>query len=256
MNVLTHALRRFWWVVAIGLVAAAAAAYFMIKNEAVEYQASARLLVTSVEGPYFRTSIRREEELPSGSETSAPNTVTRLSAPDVRTLVQAANLYPLLVESDEVARLRAEMFGELPGTVTARAIGATVTLNRFEPGEVPVITVSGVASRPRQAIELTQSTVEAFESWIAQEQDRAGIPEDERILIQELQVPTRAAETGGESMALPVLVAVAVAVAFGALAILLDRIFPRRRTGRGQPEPIIAERIEADEEPIEELTAH
>lgn len=241
----------------IGLVVAAGAAYYMVKNETVEYQTSARLLVTSNEGPYIRTSLKLVEELPSDAgDTTPPRTVTRVVDPDVRTLVQAANLYPLLIESDAVAQLRTEMFGDLPGSVTAKAIGATVTVNRFEPGEIPVIEIIGTAPRPRQAIDVTQATAEAFMSWIAQEQDRAGIEENERILIEELRVPTSAGSSGDKSLALPALVGVAVAIVFGGLAVLLDRIVPRRRSRRGPPEPVLAERIDADEEPIEELTAH
>jgi capsular polysaccharide biosynthesis protein len=235
------ALRRFWWLVVIGALAGAAAGYFIAKRENPTYQASATILITSSEGPYFRTSIARADEVPA-NPTAGDTTLLRVSEPDTRTLVAAANLYPLLIESDAVSQVRKEMFGPLRGEVTARAIGSTVTVNRFEPGEIPVVEISSTAARPRDAVELTRATTTAFVSWIQREQDTAGIAADSRILIQQLTVPERATAADGGSLALPVLGGAAIFIASIGLVILLDRIVPRRRaTWRAAvpPEPSV-----------------
>jgi hypothetical protein len=74
------ALRRFWWVLALGLGIAALAAILSIyrvdvlsasveKRDQVTYTAAARLLVTSAEAPYFRTTVPREVVTEGGAGT-------------------------------------------------------------------------------------------------------------------------------------------------------------------------------------------
>ena len=129
-NQYVRALRRFWWLLVLGLgiaaVAAIAAVYridfFSVppsleKRAQVTYTASARLLVTSSEAPYFRTTVTRELSTDEGASTQE-----YAGAPDIGTLISTANLYPILIESDEVQQLRQEMAGPLPGAITTRAI--------------------------------------------------------------------------------------------------------------------------------------
>ncbi len=68
---------------------------------------------------------------------------------------------------------------------------------------------------------------------MSREQNKAGIDVKQRILIQELEAPTEAAPTGGGGIGLPVLAMLAILTAFGAGAIMLDRLYPRAR-GRGR----------------------
>ena len=77
------ALRRFWWVLAIGAVVAAGIAFLMVytvdggklaKREQPVYTAVARLFVTSGEAPYLRTTVPRYTDVPigtAGSQTDA-----------------------------------------------------------------------------------------------------------------------------------------------------------------------------------------
>ena len=62
---------------------------------------------------------------------------------------------------------------------------------------------------------------------MSREQNRAGIDVKQRILIQELEAPTDAVPTGGGGIGLPVLAMLAILTAFGAGAIMLDRLYPR-----------------------------
>ena len=73
---------------------------------------------------------------------------------------------------------------------------------------------------------LAESTATAFDRYIRLEQNRAGISQEERILIQVLQAPRGAFATGGASYGIPVLVTLALMAAFGLLAVALDQLFP------------------------------
>ena len=232
------ALRRFWWVVAIGAFVAALIAFLMVytvddgklaKREKPVYTAVARLFVTSGEAPYLRTSVPRYTDVPIGTSetqtTSRPLTQV-LDSPDTRTLVAATNVYPLLIESDDVARLREDLYGQLPGTVTAQAIFSGATATRYQPSEIPVIELFATSDNPRDSIALAAATSKSFRTWMTREQNRAGIDVKQRILIQELEAPTDAVASGGGGIGLPVLAMLAILTAFGAGAIMLDRLYP------------------------------
>lgn len=235
------ALRRFWWVLAIGGVVAVAAAVLMVykvdsvappklsAREKPTYTSEVRLFVTSGEAPYLRTSVPRFTEVPIGTdgETTSRPVQQILDAPDVKTLVDAANVYPLFIVSDDVARVRTQLYGDLPGEVSAQAIFASATAARYQPSQIPVIELFATAGSEDDAIALAAATSKAFRQWMSREQQRAGIGPKQRILIQELEAPTDAVATGGGGISLPVLAMLAILTAFGAGAIMLDRMYPR-----------------------------
>ena len=233
------ALRRFWWVLAVGAVFAAGIAFLMVytyqdgklvKREKPVYTAVARLFVTSGEAPYLRTTVPRYTDVPigtGGSQTTSRPLTQVLDAPDTRTLVAATNVYPLLIESDDVARLRTTLYGDLPGEVTAQAIFSGATATRYQASEIPVIELFATAGKPDDAIALASATSKTFRRWMSREQNRAGIDVKQRILIQELEAPADAVPTGGGGIGLPILAMLAILTAFGAGAIMLDRLYPR-----------------------------
>src|SRR4030095_11625327 len=70
------ALRRFWWVGAIGAIVASVIAFLLVytfqdgklvKREQPVYTAVARLFVTSGEAPYLRTTVPRYTDVPIGT---------------------------------------------------------------------------------------------------------------------------------------------------------------------------------------------
>ena len=237
-NPYVRALKQYWWVLVLGIgvaIMAAIAAVYRIdlgsvppgleQRAQVTYTSSARLLVTSDEAPYFRTTVPRVTEVPGEGEEAA-STTTFLSAPDLGTLISTANLYPILVESDEVQEIRRELAGPLSGSVTSRAIYEVNSPNRFELSQVPVVEIFGHSDTLGGAVEITQATVEAFRTYIDQRQDAANLARDERILVQQIQRPTGAVASGGSSLSLPLMLFVVISAAFVALAFLLDRLFP------------------------------
>lgn len=260
MNVVgyMHALRRFWWVVAIGAVfalLAALSARFTIslfppgleEKDAVRYTSESRLLITSSDNPHFRSkeTVQVPQPTGAGAETATdegataggeepaaegePNTIPFSSPPDLNTIVRNANTYPYIIESDQVADYRRREFGELPGTVSALGATSVVTANRVELSEIPVIRLIAVADTPEDAVALADKTGKAFSGWLEDFQVDKKIPRTDRITAEQLTVPRGAISSAGPSTSLPVLVFIVVFAAFCVLAVLLDRFLPPRQ---------------------------
>ena len=259
-----HALRRFWWVLAIGLVfallAALSARYTvsifppgLTEKEEVSYTAESRLLVTSADNPHFRSKETIQVPRPQaadeattdegaaegesgGDAQGAEDTVPFSSPPDLNTIVRNANTFPYIIESDQVADYREREFGELTGSVTALGATSVVTANRVELSEIPVIRLIAVAGTPEEAVELADKTGKAFIGWLEDFQVEKEIPRTDRITAEQLTVPRGAIASAGPSTTLPILVFLVVFAAFCVLAILLDRLVPPR-----QPRPARAD---------------
>ena len=239
MSTYIPALRRQWPLLAVGAVVALIAALATIfqlpsfeRREAPTYTARARLLVTGVDAPYIRTSVTRASERqreegsggPTQEVTSGGTTILQTGPPDVTAYIRAANLYPLLVESDQVKAERQRLFGSTEGTVTANAIYAVSTPSRFTPSEVPVIQVFGTAPSGPESVALTRQTASAFVSWMKRQQTASGIPTKQRIRLQEIERPTAALPSATASPLLAPIAFIVVASAFVLLALLVDRL--------------------------------
>jgi hypothetical protein len=240
VGVYLNALRRFWWVVALGAavatVAAVAARYSigvfppsLTDRTAISYTASSRLLVSSANNPEIRsqTSFPVRGRSVSGERASSSQPPI-VQFNDINTVVRNANLYPLLIESDEVADFRRERYGELPGSVTALGEYATAVGNQVELSEIPVIRLTAVSDSDDGATELADKTAKAFIGWLLSEQDRTGVLRQDRMVVEQLNVPTAAAASQGSSNAMPILVFLTVFGAFCVLAVLLDRLVEPR----------------------------
>jgi zinc-ribbon domain len=252
-----RALRRFWWIVAMGAVfavLAALSARFSIslfppglaEKDAVSYTSESRLLITSADNPHFRSKETIEVPQPNAADGSATDgssseaTVPFSSAPDLNTIVRNANTYPYIIESDQVANYRRQKFGELPGSLTALGATSVVTANRVELSEIPVIRLIAVADQPEDAVALADKSGKAFIGWLEDFQVQNEIPKSDRIVAQQLTVPHGAIASAGPSTTLPILVFLVVAAAFCVLAVLLDRFMPPRqpRPARTDVEPL------------------
>ncbi|MFN8222145.1 MAG: hypothetical protein U0R50_02730 [Gaiellales bacterium] len=242
MSAYLPALRRFWWIIALGLVAAVVAGLasiyelpsFTKRNQPV-YTATARMLVTGSDAPYFRTATTRADvPKPAGGTRAGSGETSQTFAPDVTTLIRAANTFPLIIESDQVAAMRERMFGPAPqgAIASANAIYQVATPGRFRLSEVPVVQVFGTANTAAQAISFTDQTTKAFMNYLKRQQDAAKIPPRQRIVIEAIKTPYEATPSRTTSPSLGVLVFLAVAMAFCLLAIVLDR-FTRNDGGTG-----------------------
>jgi hypothetical protein len=233
-----QALRRFWWVVVFGACAGLLIAIFMLYRVGLSfpptltaraqpsYTASTRLLVTSSTSPLLRTSEPQIETLPSGGgsdQSALPPDVS--GPPNLTVLIQAANVYPVLIQSDQVTALRTKMFGPIPGSVSAQALFAVFRpFGGFVRSDFPVIEITAVSASPNTAVQLASATERSFIRWLGDNQERAHVRPNERVLLQELQAPRLAGAVGGPSYGLPILAGFALLLAFGVLAVLLERI--------------------------------
>lgn len=260
MNYLRTAL-RFWWIVLAGLAAASLVLVLtlyrvkrtwppvLVTKTAHSYLAQTELLVDSPTGPYIRTAVdkspvtlvpKTHSSQPSGSGV----TTTQTAAAPTKTLVDAANLFPLFVESDAVAQIRSQRFGDVEGTVSARALYASQGVNRYRPSVLPVMQIVAVAKKPQHAIRLAKTTAEAFDIWLTREQVRAKVPTGQRIVVRQLHEPRQAAKQGGTSYGLPALLALVVFGAFLGLIAVIDHLSPRREeelvalTGAGESDEV------------------
>lgn len=239
-----HALLRFWWVILIGLAAGILVAIVVYDRESgKKYTGTTRLFVNAPSAPYLRTqqtqvtqqspkvkTVRtkvRGRSSPSVTlqPVAQPPSVTS-AAPDTQTLVNAANLYPLLIESDQIARLRESLYGVMHGTLTANALNAsTNTYGVYHPSPLPIVEVKATSHSRANASKLAQDTVLTFGKWIAAKQKAAGVPASQRIAVQELQEPVLTS-TGGPSKGLPLFLAALIVLAACGLAVLFDRSRP------------------------------
>lgn len=253
-NTYVRSLFRFWPVLVVGVVVAAIAGLEMIATikPAVPpkvklrtpptYTATEVLLVNSAQNPLVRTAITSVVPKPakiavlhnrgSGSSGSSSSGVTSVPqapsvsvhSPDISVLVRAANLYPRLIESDEVTAVRTKMFGPSHGHVVAAALNSFQTPTKYRPSSFPMIQLVGTAKHPDAAMKLVEHTASAFETWLKDSQAQAGVPAPERILVEDLVRPTAAVSSGGPKLGLPIFVGFVVLLLFAGIAIGLDRL--------------------------------
>jgi len=245
---------RFWWLLVIGIgvgliAGVAAVAHISLSappkvtyRAKAKYTATEMVLVTSKTNPIVRTSVTgslHAVKAPKVSGKNSQQTTTSTSSPsvvaspappqsDINTLVYDANLYPHLITSDPVLALRLRMFGDLRGTVVAKAVNSVTTASgKYKPGNVPIIQLDATAGRPDRAIKLATSTVTAFATWLTRNQAASVVPPGQRVLVVALDTPKTAIASGGPRTVITVLVAFAVLAAFIGLAFIFDKIPPR-----------------------------
>jgi uncharacterized protein involved in exopolysaccharide biosynthesis len=240
MSSTAGALGRYWWLVLAGIVAGAFAAAAVYNLEApAKHTATTRVFVNSPNQLYLRTQQTTVQPQASrvrpvrgsgGMKLRAvqhPATSSN-GAPDTQTLVNAANLYPLLIESDRIKQLREAEAGTIPGTVKANALNAsTNTFGVFRPSSLPIVEVTATSKRAADASRLATATVTAFTTWLREQQRGARIPSSQRITVQQLQSPTLAT-TGGPSYGLPLFIGALVFLGFCGLAVVVDNARPAR----------------------------
>ena len=247
MNATTGALLRFWWLVVAGIAAGALVAVFVysLQSEA-KHTATTRVFVNSPSAPYLRTQqtqaqsprVRTVRKATGGTRTVQQPPSSSSEAPDTQTLVNAANLYPLLIESDRISSIREAQAGEIPGTVKANALNSsTNTFGVFRPSSLPVVEVKATSRTAENASKLATATVAAFQTWIVDQQRRAGIPSAQRIAVQQLESPVLAT-TGEPSWGLPLFIGALVLLGFCGLAVIADNARPaRERAEANEPTP-------------------
>jgi hypothetical protein len=237
MSQTAGALVRFWWLVVVGIAVGvfAAVLVYSLESEA-KHTATTRVFVSSPSAPYLRTQqtqssaprVRTVRKPKGGTRTVQQPPTASSEAPDTQTLVNAANLYPLLIESDRIKAIRESQAGTIPGTVKANALNSsTNTFGVFRPSTLPVDEVKATSRTAADAAELATATVTAFATWIKDQQRAAGIPSAQRIIVTQLEEP-ELTTTGGPSLGLPLFVGALVFLGFCGLAVIADNARPVR----------------------------
>jgi hypothetical protein len=241
MNGGLSGLLRYWWVLVIGLAVAIGVAIVAsyAKDEPYSYSAETRVLVTSADQPYYRTAVTTtlQRDTPSAQNGSGTTTVEATQAPDLGTLIRAANLYPQVVESDLVTGIRNDLYGQLPGTVDAKTVFSFEGATRFEESQIPVIQIIGTAQTQAAALQISDKTTRAFMTYVEREQQQAKIDSDQRIVIQPLNASHIISVTGGPVYGIPALLGIAVFIGFCALALLMDAFARRSRLAAQSASP-------------------
>ena len=237
MSQTAGALVRFWWLVVVGIAVGvfAAVLVYSLESEA-KHTATTRVFVSSPSAPYLRTQqsqaqaprVRTIRSGTGGTRTVQQPPTASSEAPDTQTLVNAANLYPLLIESDRIKAIRESQAGTIPGTVKANALNSsTNTFGAFRPSTLPVDEVKATSGTAANAAELATATVTAFATWIKDQQRAARIPSAQRIIVTQLEEP-ELTTTGGPSLGLPLFVGALVFLGFCGMAVIADNARPVR----------------------------
>lgn len=96
-------------------------------------------------------------------------------------------------------------------------------------GLLPMVSVDAEATIPERAITLARSVSNAFLGYLVQQQTAAGIPHDQRVIVQVLNRADKVTVVKPRKKTIPILVFVAVMGAVIGTALILENLRPRTR---------------------------
>jgi len=202
---------RFRWIVALGVVCAAALAFLAaaridLSTGSVSYRASEQWVSYSrifVTGPGF----------PYGAVNTDGKNPSALAA--------NAILYSQLATTDAVQRLA---FGDKKPNGTIQA--APVLASQSAADALPIISIAGIASTKATAMELASRETHALASYVATQQADAAISPSNRIQLRVIQRPIHASLLKGRSKTLPIVVFLTTLLAFVFATFVLENLRP------------------------------
>jgi hypothetical protein len=233
LNLYFRVLWRFRLIVAAGFVLAIAVAFASFAKVGADgsisyrqqetWQGTTRLFVTQQGFPWGRTV------LPPVPSTPVPPTSTSSEQfADPTRLAGLAVYYAQLINGDLIQRQilnylvqRQILKSVPPGTVLSAAPVTDPATN----SALALVDVMSVAHTPAQAARVSQTGAGLFRSYIAHQQASAGIPLNQRVLLQ--VVSTKAALIAGRKKTLAIIAFLAVLTATIALAFVLENHRPR-----------------------------
>lgn len=219
---------RFRIIVAVGLVVALAlavlsAAQVTFKNGVTLryrtptfYRADSILFVTQTGFPWGKAV----QPYVNGDRAHPP-----VLSGDQQRLTNLAQVYAQYANSDIVAAILAK--DRLLGTVNAQPM---ITNPNVGAPTLPLIDLSATASTQAGARRLAQGATTALISYLNAQMRAAGIAPSDRVVIQQLQRPTRVAVVQQPKKTIPILVFITVMLAACGLAFVLENL-QRRPVG-------------------------
>jgi hypothetical protein len=232
LGLIIRVIWRFKLVVAAGLVIAIALAFFSFMKPTTkggfhleyrqqeQWESLSTLFVTSRGFPWgsIGTAAPTDDANASPGE-SNPNDL------DPVHLNGLAALYVRLAVSDPVmAELKKS--GPIDGTLAAFPVASDDTGR----GTVlPMVTLAAHAPTPEAAVALAKRHDQAFVRYLEREQGKAGIPDDERVVVQVVRQPQEPTLLLGRKKTRPIVVFVGVMMAVIGLAFALENLRPQVR---------------------------
>jgi len=232
-----------WWLLVIGLLCGAfVTVHLARKHKPASFSATAQLLVDSTERPFLRTGVSQGQSQPARIHVkklpgtgATVTTTTPASAqpteqnPNTQLLVQTANLLPMVVTSDPVMSLRKKLYGNIPGTVTSKALYANNGVARFTLSQFPILEIDSVSNNAARAEKLANTTALALRHWVTKSQYQSHVPRAQRVVLRPLLTAKTVVAEMHTRRGLALLVGAVVVAVFFALAVGLDLLVPRRR---------------------------
>ncbi len=236
LQLILRVIWRFKLLVGIGLVLAFALAflsYYKVSpggdpmlepRQSESWESLSTIFVTSRGFPWGSTG----EMLPAdgkGTDGTEGNAATR-TGPDPVHLTGLASLYIRLATSDAVIK-EVEKGGKIDeGGVQAFPVSSDDTGRGMQ---LPMVTLSAQSTSPKAAEDLAARHLKAFISYIEREQVQAGIPREERVVLQVVRQPQAAELLVARKKTRPVIVLVAVMLVVLGMAFALENLRPRVR---------------------------
>jgi hypothetical protein len=244
LRLFSAVLWHFKFVVAIGLMAAMALSFFSfakldlsagspkIKQRGTEQWASySTIFVTQKGFPWGRVNGDPNAVLPSQAQGGFANPSRYIGL---------AAIFANLADSDQVRQVLRRS-GPLYGKIEATPLTA---LN--DPTDVlPLISIVGLADTARRAEALVGREARALTQYVAEQQDRNKIRDQNRIELQIVKEPTKAKLIAGPSKTLPILVFLVVIAATCAVAFILENLNPRLKIAERSPSELPAAEFDA-----------
>ena len=231
LQLILRVLWRFKLIVGVGIVLAitlATLSYIKLPTggkieyrQAEQWESLSTLFVTSSGFPWGSLGTSAPgAPAASGEAKPTPNSL------DPAHLTGLAALYVRLATADPVMKAMERDGGPIDGTLAAFPVSSDDAGN----GSVlPMVTLSAIAPTSDGALALAHRHAKAFVEYLEREQRKAGIPQDERVVVQVVRQPQEPELLMGRKKTRPIVVFVAVMIAVMGLAFALENLRPRVR---------------------------
>jgi hypothetical protein len=228
---------RFKWLVGLGFLAAVGLAFMAMAKVTtagglqvhyrtdVVYQSEAILLVSQPGFPWGRAT----PTVGIGADALKPDPAGAVASQN--RLTSIAVLYAQMANSDPVHALL--MKNGVP--VRRKDINAAPVVQAFSSVGplLPLISITGNGPSKAIAESNARREVEAFLQFLSREQHSAGIPKDQRVVVQVLNEAGPAKIVQGRKKTMSILVFLTVLIAVWGLAFMLDNLRPREAEEEG-----------------------
>jgi hypothetical protein len=154
------------------------------------------------------------------------------SGVDPARLASLAVIYAQLASSDDVRKL---MLRE--GPIDGRIEAAAVTVGRDD--ALPLVRIAGLASSAEKARAIAARETAALRAYIAGQQRTNTIRSGNRVMLQVVSRPSAGALYTARGKTRPIVVFLAVVIAFCALAFALENVRPASREASGSTDGVV-----------------